>query len=128
MYDTLPSIFPEGYECKVQYVPIAADSAADQARQTTMREPQTLPSNRRTPADLEMEQLDWMNKYSNRPNVSSSARSSQAYVQLADVLRDHFGIVPKRKMAGYVQPYPEHYDNTLLPPKYKVPYFTKFSS
>ncbi|KAK1601253.1 hypothetical protein QYE76_017581 [Lolium multiflorum] len=38
-----------------------------------------------------------------------------------------FGIVPKKKIIGYSKPYPNEFDLIPLPPKYRLPDFTKFS-
>ena len=43
------------------------------------------------------------------------------------ILRDQFGILPKRKAIGYSKPYPSDYDLIPLPPKYRLPEFTKFN-
>ncbi|KAK1645561.1 hypothetical protein QYE76_063366 [Lolium multiflorum] len=42
-------------------------------------------------------------------------------------MRDQFGILPKKRMIGYSKPYPNDYDLIPLPPKYRLPDFTKFS-
>ncbi|KAK1696581.1 hypothetical protein QYE76_013278 [Lolium multiflorum] len=42
-------------------------------------------------------------------------------------MRDQFGILPKKRMIGYSKPYPNEYDLIPLPPKYRLPDFTKFS-
>ena len=47
--------------------------------------------------------------------------------QVSAILRDQFGILPKRKAIGYSKPYPSDYDLIPLPPKYRLPEFTKFS-
>ena len=47
--------------------------------------------------------------------------------QVNAILRDQFGILPKRKAIGYSKPYPSDYDLIPLPPKYRLPEFTKFS-
>jgi hypothetical protein len=43
------------------------------------------------------------------------------------MLRDQFGILPKRRTIGYTKPYPSDYDLIPLPPKYRLPEFTKFN-
>ncbi|KAK1611613.1 hypothetical protein QYE76_035286 [Lolium multiflorum] len=43
------------------------------------------------------------------------------------ILRDQFGILPKRKTIGYSKPYPNDYDLIPLPPKYRLPEFSKFN-
>ena len=47
--------------------------------------------------------------------------------KISAILRDQFGILPKRKAIGYSKPYPSDYDLIPLPPKYRLPEFTKFS-
>jgi hypothetical protein len=36
-------------------------------------------------------------------------------------------MVPKRRAIGYSKPYPNEYDLIPLPPKYRLPEFSKFS-
>ncbi|KAK1686651.1 hypothetical protein QYE76_047499 [Lolium multiflorum] len=38
-----------------------------------------------------------------------------------------FGMVPKRRAIGYSKPYPDEYEMIPLPPKYRLPDFSKFS-
>ncbi|KAK1660392.1 hypothetical protein QYE76_048551 [Lolium multiflorum] len=47
--------------------------------------------------------------------------------EISAVLRDQFGILPKKKIIGYSKPYPNEFDLIPLPPKYRLPDFTKFS-
>ena len=47
--------------------------------------------------------------------------------QVSAILRDQFGILPKRRAIGYSKPYPSDYDLIPLPPKYRLPEFTKFN-
>jgi hypothetical protein len=47
--------------------------------------------------------------------------------QISTILRDQFGILPKRRTVGYTKPYPSDYDLIPLPPKYRLPEFTKFN-
>jgi len=47
--------------------------------------------------------------------------------KIAEVMRDQFGIKPKVNTYSYRTPYPPAYDLILLPNRYKVPNFTKFS-
>jgi hypothetical protein len=42
-------------------------------------------------------------------------------------LKDQFGILPRRRATGYTKPHPSEYDLIPLPPKYRLPEFTKFS-
>jgi len=45
--------------------------------------------------------------------------------QVSAILRDQFGILPKRKALGYSKSYPSDYDLIPLPPKYRLPEFKK---
>jgi hypothetical protein len=47
--------------------------------------------------------------------------------QISAILRDQFGILPRRRAIGYTKPYPSDYDLIPLPSKYRLPEFTKFS-
>jgi hypothetical protein len=47
--------------------------------------------------------------------------------QISAILRDQFGILPRRRATGYTKPYPSEYDLIPLPPKYRLPKFTKFN-
>ncbi|KAK1609132.1 hypothetical protein QYE76_032805 [Lolium multiflorum] len=47
--------------------------------------------------------------------------------QICTILKDQFGMMPKRKAIGYTKPYPNEYELIPLPPKYRLPDFTKFS-
>jgi hypothetical protein len=55
------------------------------------------------------------------------APGSQTVDQISAILRDQFGILPKRRAIGYTKPYPSDYDLIPLLPKYHLPEFTKFS-
>jgi hypothetical protein len=56
-----------------------------------------------------------------------SAPGAQTVDQISAIPRDQFGILPKRRAIGYTKPYPSDYDLIPLPPKYRLPEFTKFS-
>ena len=47
--------------------------------------------------------------------------------QIADVMKNQFGLKPKQPAFMYRKPYPEAYDQIPLPHRYKLPDFTKFS-
>ena len=47
--------------------------------------------------------------------------------KIAEVMREQFGLRPKRQSVMYKTPYPSAYDQIPLPHKYKMPDFTKFS-
>jgi hypothetical protein len=71
----------------------------------------------------------WLAKYATRPSHdnSYSATGAQTVDQASAILRDQFGILPKRRTIGYTKPYPSDYDLIPLPPKYRLPEFTKFN-
>jgi hypothetical protein len=47
--------------------------------------------------------------------------------QISAILMDQFGILPKRRAISCTKPYPSEYDLIPLPPKYRLPEFTKFN-
>jgi hypothetical protein len=69
----------------------------------------------------------WLAKYATGPSAEPSAPGVLSVGQVSIILRDQFGILPKRKVIGYSKPYPSDYDLIPLPPKYRLPEFTKFS-
>ena len=73
------------------------------------------------------EKQAWLAKYATGPSAEPSAPGVLSVEQISAILRDQFGILPKRKAIGYSKPYPSDYDLIPLPPKYRLPEFTKFS-
>jgi hypothetical protein len=71
----------------------------------------------------------WLAKYATGLSHDNtySALGAQTADQISAILRDQFGILPKRRMIGYTKPYPSDYDLFPLPPKYRLPEFTKFN-
>jgi hypothetical protein len=71
----------------------------------------------------------WLATYATGPSHDSmhSAPGLQTVKQISAILRDQFGILPKRRAIGYTKPYPSDYDLIPLPPKYRLPEFAKFS-
>jgi hypothetical protein len=71
----------------------------------------------------------WLAAYATGPSHDSahSAPGAQMVDQISAILRDQFGILPKRRAIGYTKPYPSDYDLIPQPPKYRLPEFTKFS-
>jgi hypothetical protein len=71
----------------------------------------------------------WLAAYATRLSHDSmhSAPGAQTVDQISAILRDQFGILPKRRAIGYTKSYPSDYDLIPLPPKYRLPKFTKFS-
>jgi len=73
------------------------------------------------------EKQAWLAKYATGPSAEPSAPGVLSFDQISAILWDQFGILPKRKAIGYSKPYPSEYDLISLPPKYRLPKFTKFS-
>jgi hypothetical protein len=69
----------------------------------------------------------WLAKYATGTSHESSAPAAHTMEQISTILRDQFGIMPKRRTIGYSKPYPNEYDLIPLPPKYRLPEFSKFS-
>jgi hypothetical protein len=71
----------------------------------------------------------WLAKYAIRPSHGNtySAPGAQTVDQISAILRDQFGILPTRRTIAYTKPYPSDYDLIPLPPKYRLPEFTKFN-
>jgi hypothetical protein len=71
----------------------------------------------------------WLAKYAIGPSYGNtySALGAQTADQIRTNLRDQFGILPKMRTIGYTKPYPSDYDLIPLPPKYRLPEFTKFN-
>jgi len=69
----------------------------------------------------------WLTKYAIGPSAEPSAPGFLSMEPVSAILRDKFGILPKRKAIGYSKLYPSDYDLIPLPPKYRLPEFTKFN-
>jgi hypothetical protein len=71
----------------------------------------------------------WLDAYATRPSHEGthSAPEIHSINQISAILRDQFGILPRRRAIGYTKPYPSDFDLIPLPPKYRLPEFTKFS-
>jgi hypothetical protein len=71
----------------------------------------------------------WLATYTTGPSHDStdSAPGVQTVDQISAILRDQFGILPKRRAIGYTKPYPNEYDLIPPPPKYWLLEFTEFS-
>ncbi|KAK1666198.1 hypothetical protein QYE76_054357 [Lolium multiflorum] len=78
-------------------------------------------------SEADPEKQTWLAKYATPTN------SRAQLLQLAQNQRNRhgwlnqFGMMPKRKAIGYTKPYPNEYELIPLPPKYRLPDFTKFS-
>jgi hypothetical protein len=78
---------------------------------------------------MDADKQAWLPKYATGPSHDNtySAPGAQTANQISTILRDQFGILPMRRMIGYTKPYPSDYDLIPLPPKYRLPKFTKFN-
>ena len=76
---------------------------------------------------MDAEKQAWLAKYATGPSHDNSAPGTHTTEQITAILRNQFGILPKRRTIGYTKPYPGEYDLIPLPPKYRIPEFTKFS-
>jgi hypothetical protein len=71
----------------------------------------------------------WLATYATGPSHEGTHLDPEVYTvdQIIAILRDQFGILPRRRAIGYTKPYPSDYNLIPLPPKYRLPEFTKFS-
>jgi hypothetical protein len=71
----------------------------------------------------------WLATYTTGPSHEGthSAPGVHTVDQISAILRDQFGILPRRRAIDYTKLYPSEYDLIPLPPKYWLPEFTKFS-
>jgi hypothetical protein len=71
---------------------------------------------------IDADKKAWLAKYATGPSHDNTYSPPRAQIvdQISAILRDQFGILPKRRMIGYTKSYP-------LPPKYRLPEFTKFN-
>ncbi|KAK1680774.1 hypothetical protein QYE76_041622 [Lolium multiflorum] len=125
-----PKEIPHGYVCA--YVPDCSWTQAIQAPPGGIAGAGAIvPAGRTTAAagslGAEAEKQAWLAKYTTAPVQESSAASTSTADQISAVLRDQFGILPKKKIIGYSKPYPNEFDLIPLPPKYRLPDFNKFS-
>jgi hypothetical protein len=78
---------------------------------------------------MDADKQAWLAKYATGPSHDNtySAPRAQTADQISPILRDQFGILPKRRTIDYTKPYPSDYDLIPLPLKYQLPEFTKFN-
>ena len=78
---------------------------------------------------MDADKQAWLAKYATGPSHDNTylTPGAQTVDQISAILRDQFGILPKRRTIGYTKPYPSDYDLIPLPPKYRLPEFTKFN-
>jgi hypothetical protein len=78
---------------------------------------------------MDADKQAWLAKYATGLSHDNtySAPGAQTADQISAILRDQFGILPKRRTISYTKLYPSDYDLIPLPPKYRLPEFTKFN-
>ncbi|KAK1691790.1 hypothetical protein QYE76_008487 [Lolium multiflorum] len=104
-------------------------TSAELEKQTWLTKYAT-PTNLQSPAPAvgsELEKQAWLAKCATPANLQSSTPAASTADQISTILRDQFGMVPKRRAIGYSKPYPDDYEMIPLPPKYRLPDFSKFS-
>jgi hypothetical protein len=110
-----PKEVPHGYVCV--YIPDGGHPAQPTQRVTGGT------------SVVDADKQAWLATYATRPSHEGthSAPGIHTVDQISAILRDQFGILPRRRAIGYTKPYPSEYDLIPLPPKYQLPEFTKFS-
>jgi hypothetical protein len=110
-----PKEVPHGYMCA--YIPDSNNPVYSMQRATE------------GVSGIDADKQAWLAKYATGPSHDSmhSPPGVQTVDQISTILRDQFGILPKRRAIGYTKPYPSEYDLIPLLPKYQLPEFTKFS-
>jgi hypothetical protein len=78
---------------------------------------------------MDADKQAWLAKYATELSHDNtySAPGAQTVDQISVILRDQFGILLKRRTIDYTKLYPSDYDLIPLPPKYRLPEFTKFN-
>jgi hypothetical protein len=78
---------------------------------------------------MDADKQAWLAEYATGPshNNTYSALGAQTTDQISTILRDQFGILPKRRTIGHTKSYPSDYDLIPLPHKYRLLEFTKFN-
>jgi hypothetical protein len=110
-----PKEVPHGYVCA--YIPDGGSPAQPTQRTTGGT------------SVVDTDKQAWLATYTTGPSHEGthSAPGIHTMDQISAILRDQFGILPRRRAIGYTKLYPNEYDLIPLPPKYRLPEFTKFS-
>jgi hypothetical protein len=114
-FNESPKEVPHGYTCA--YIPDSSNPV------------RSIQQAARGVSGMDADKQAWLAKYATGPSHDNtySAPGAQTMDQISAISGDQFGILPKRRMIGYTKPCPSNYDLIPLPPKYRVPEFTKFS-
>jgi hypothetical protein len=122
---------PYGYACT--YIPDSSNVGHANQTATGGVTTQTGPQGWTTKctgnsSSAEADKQAWIAKYATQgPSTTLSAQGGVTNDQIAEILKDQFGLIPRRKITGYNKPYPSSFDLIPLPPKCKIPDFTKFN-
>jgi hypothetical protein len=110
-----PKEVPHGYVCA--YIPDGGNQAQPTQRATGGT------------SAVDADKQAWLATYATGLSHEGThlAPGAHSVDQISAILRDQFGILPRRRAIGYTKPYPSDYDLIPLPPKYRLPEFTKFS-
>ncbi|KAK1629918.1 hypothetical protein QYE76_004233 [Lolium multiflorum] len=118
-----PKEIPHGYVCT--YVPDCNNWMTQVTAGRTATAGGVAGAGSSSGADAEKQA--WLTKYATNTSHERSASAAPTVDEITAIMRDQFGILPKKRMIGYSKPYPNDYDLIPLPPKYRLPDFTKFS-
>jgi hypothetical protein len=111
-----PKEVPHGYVCA--YIPDGGNPAQPTQRTTGGT------------SVVDADKQAWLATYATGPSHEGTHPAPGVHTvdQISAILRDQFGILPRRQAIGYTKLYPSEYDLIPLPPKYRLPEFTKFST
>jgi hypothetical protein len=100
-FNELPKEVPHGYTCA--YIPDSSNPVC------------SIQQVAGGVSGMDADKQAWLAKYATGPRHDNtySAPRAQTADQISAILRDQFGILPKRRMIGYTKPYPSDYD--LIP-------------
>jgi hypothetical protein len=104
-----PKEVPHGYVCA--YIPDGGNPAQPTQRTTGGT------------SVVDAGKQAWLATYATGPSHEGtySAPGVRTVDQISAILRDQFGILPRRRAIGYTKPYPSEYDLIPLSPKYRLP-------
>ncbi|KAK1698750.1 hypothetical protein QYE76_015447 [Lolium multiflorum] len=115
-----PKEIPHGYACA--YVPDCSTWALSNQVATAGTSGTTGGTSEADP-----EKQTWLAKYATPTKLRAQLLQLAQNRKNKHGWLNQFGMMPKRKTIGYTKPYPNEYELIPLPPKYRLPDFTKFS-
>ncbi|KAK1653434.1 hypothetical protein QYE76_071239 [Lolium multiflorum] len=115
-----PKEIPHGYTCA--YVPDCSTWALSNQVATAGTSGTTGGTSEADP-----EKQTWLAKYATPTKLRAQLLQLAQNRKNKHGWLNQFGMMPKRKTVGYTKPYPNEYELIPLPPKYRLPDFTKFS-